>query len=147
MRGSRPFRFVNTHLEAFNEYIRFIQATELIEPPGPATGSLPVVLVGDLNSDDDTVEGADRWAYEILEIAGLVERSTDAPLSCCLGDSELGEGDGGEESDFDHQVDHVLTDDPGRVGLLSSSVTGLAPVNGFWNSDHAGLFSSLEVSP
>ena len=30
--------------------------SELVAPEGPATSSLPVVLVGDLNSDDDTVE-------------------------------------------------------------------------------------------
>ena len=35
------------------------QAAELVEPPGPATGPLPVILVGDLNSDDNTVTGAD----------------------------------------------------------------------------------------
>ncbi len=56
--------FVNTHLEAFHPMIRAAQASELVTPPGPATGPLPVVLVGDLNSDDDTVTGADRCAYQ-----------------------------------------------------------------------------------
>ena len=27
--------------------------------------------------------------------------------------------------------------------LQSSTVTGLLPVNGFWNSDHAGVISAL----
>jgi endonuclease/exonuclease/phosphatase family metal-dependent hydrolase len=147
VRGSRPFHFVNTHLEAFEAHIRAAQAGELIQPPGPATGSLPVILVGDLNSDDDTVAGEDQIAYGILQVAGLVERSTDEPLSCCLNASELGESDGGNVADFDHQVDHVMTNDPEDVQLLGSAVTGLDPVNGFWDSDHAGLFSSLEVSP
>jgi endonuclease/exonuclease/phosphatase family metal-dependent hydrolase len=147
VRGSRPFRFVNTHLEAFEAHIRAAQAGELVQPPGPATGSLPVILVGDLNSDDDTVGVEDGIAYGILQVAGLVERSTDEPLSCCLDDSELGESDGGEVGDFDHQVDHVMTNDPEEVQLLGSAVTGLNPVNEFWNSDHAGVFSSLEVSP
>jgi hypothetical protein len=26
-------------------------------------------------------------------------------------------------------------------------VTGRQPVNGFWDSDHAGVFSSLEILP
>jgi endonuclease/exonuclease/phosphatase family metal-dependent hydrolase len=143
VRGSHPFRFVNTHLEAFQPEIRAAQASELVAPGGPATSELPVVLVGDLNSDDDTVEGLDTLAYNLLLEAGMVERSTDEPLSCCLKASELGEFDGGSVADFDHQVDHIMTRDPGKVALRSSTVTGLLPVNGFWDSDHAGLFSAL----
>jgi endonuclease/exonuclease/phosphatase family metal-dependent hydrolase len=149
VRGSHSFRFVNTHLEAFDPAalvpsIRSLQAGELVAPGGPATGTLPVVLVGDLNSDDDTVEPGDRQAYLALQNAGFVERSTNVPLGCCLKSSLLAEGAGGSVADFDHQVDHVLTNDPQDITLESSEVTGLLPVNGFWSSDHAGLFSSLE---
>lgn len=144
VRGSHPFHFVNTHLEAFQPLIREAQAKELVAPGGPATSSLPVVLLGDLNSDDDTVSFPDTLAYEALLAAGMVERSTNNPLSCCLKASELGVGDGGSVTDFDHQVDHVMTNDPTDIELRSSTVTGLLPVNGFWNSDHAGVFSSLE---
>jgi endonuclease/exonuclease/phosphatase family metal-dependent hydrolase len=147
VRGSRSFRFVNTHLEAFEPHYRASQAAELVEPPGPATGPLPVILVGDLNSDDNTVTGADQWAFNILTAAGFVDRSTESPMSCCIDDSELGETDGGEVSDFDHHIDHVMTDDPDGVQLLNSEVTGRLPVNGFWDSDHAGVFSSLEILP
>jgi endonuclease/exonuclease/phosphatase family metal-dependent hydrolase len=143
VRGSHPFHFVNTHLEAFHPLVRAAQAKELVAPGGPATSSLPVVLVGDLNSDDDTVEGPDRLAYQALQAAGFVERSTDDPLSCCLNSSLLAEGAGGSVSDFDHQVDHVMTNDPADIKLERSEVTGLLPVNGFWDSDHAGLFSAL----
>jgi len=146
VRGSHPFRFVNTHLEAFHPLIRQAQAAELVAPGGPATSDWPVVLVGDLNSDDDTVEGADRLAYELLLANGMVNRSTDEPLSCCLNASEIGEFDGGSVADFDHQVDHILTRDPSTVLLRESLVTGLFPVNGFWNSDHAGVFSALRFS-
>jgi hypothetical protein len=145
VRGSHPFHFVNTHLEAFQPLIREAQAKELVAPGGPATSSLPVVLVGDLNSDDDTVVFPDTLAYEALVAAGMVERSTDNPLGCCLKSSLLGAGDGGSVADFDHQVDHVMTNDPTDITLSSSTVTGLLPVNGFWNSDHAGLFSSLRL--
>jgi hypothetical protein len=102
-----------------------------------------VVLVGDLNSDDDTVSPGDQQAYRVLLEAGLVERSTNNPLGCCLNSSLLAEGAGGSVADFDHQVDHVMTDDPEDIGLQESAVTGLLPVNGFWDSDHAGLFSAL----
>ena len=138
VRGSEPFRFVNTHLEAFNPLVRAAQAEELVAPDGPATSDLPVILVGDLNSDDG---GA---AYELLLTAGMVPISTDEPLSCCLNSSLLGE-EYGDISDFDHQVDHIMTRDPYNVLLRHSEVTGLEPVNGFWNSDHAGVFSRLRL--
>jgi hypothetical protein len=143
VRGSHPFHFVNTHLEAFHPLVRAAQAQELAAPGGPATSDLPVVLVGDLNSDDDTVEGADRLAYQALLAAGFVERSTSNPLGCCLNSSLLAEGAGGSVADFNHQVDHVMTNDPAGITLERSEVTGLLPVNGFWDSDHAGLFSAL----
>jgi endonuclease/exonuclease/phosphatase family metal-dependent hydrolase len=148
VRGSGWFRFVNTHLEAFDPAalvpsFRAKQAAELVAPGGPATSSLPVVLVGDLNSDDDTVAPGDRQAYETLIAAGMVERSTGEPLGCCLNSSLLAEGAGGSVADFDHQVDHVMTRNPAEIALQSSAVTGLLPVNGFWDSDHAGLFSAL----
>jgi hypothetical protein len=151
VRGSHSFRFVNTHLEAFDPAalvpsIRSLQAGELVAPGGPATGTLPVVLLGDLNSDDDTVEPGDQQAYNALVNAGFVERSTNVPLGCCLKSSLLTEGAGGSVADFDHQVDHVLTNDPSDITLRSSTVTGLLPVNGFWSSDHAGLFSSLRFA-
>jgi Endonuclease/Exonuclease/phosphatase family len=145
VRGSHPFRFVDTHLEAFHPLVRAAQAGELVAPGGPATSDLPVVLVGDLNSDSEEGTGTppDSLAYEVLRGAGMVERSTNDPLGCCLGRSLLGEGDGGSVADFNHQVDHIMTRDPEQVLLHHSSVTGLYPVNGFWDSDHAGLFSAL----
>jgi len=148
VRGSGRFRFVNTHLEAFDDStqvpsIRALQAGELVAKGGPATTSLPVILLGDLNSDDDTVQDGDRQAYQALVKAGMRERSTSKPLSCCLKLSLLAVGAGGSVADFDHQVDHVMTRDPKKVKLIASSVTGRQPVNGFWDSDHAGLFSSL----
>ncbi len=147
--GKSPkFRFVDTHLEAFGDpKIRAAQAKELVAKGGPADpkGKLPVVLVGDLNSDDDTVKGGDRLAYKALQKGGYVERSTDNPLGCCLNTSIL-TADRGSVKDFDHQVDHILTDRPKQVKLVSSAVTGRKPVHGFWDSDHAGLFSGLTIS-
>ena len=85
---------------------------------GPATGELPVVLLGDLNSDDDTVVPDDQQAYRVLLDAGFVERSTGDPLSCCIESSfDLTTGTAAE---FDHQVDHVLTNAPDTVRLVES---------------------------
>lgn len=150
--GNSPkFRFIDTHLEAFGDTaIREAQAKELVHKGnvGDPKGKLPVVLVGDFNSDDNTVSATngDRLAYQALTKAGYSERSTGDPLGCCL-NTDILTDEQGSVDDFDHQVDHILTDAPKQVKLSDSSVTGLAPVNGYWDSDHAGLFSTLTIAP
>ena len=151
VRGSKPFHFVNTHLEAFDneaEYpsIRAQQAAELVAPGGPATSKLPVVLVGDLNSDVKTeVKPGDGQAYRVIAKAGFRERATSKPTGCCIDSSyDLRTGSNKEMS---HKVDHILTDAPKQIKLISSAVTGRSKANGYWDSDHAGLFSSLSILP
>jgi hypothetical protein len=39
----------------------------------------------------------------------------------------------------------VMTNAPKKIKLVSGSITGLKPINGFWDSDHAGVFSTLRV--
>jgi endonuclease/exonuclease/phosphatase family metal-dependent hydrolase len=151
--GSTPFHFVDTHLESFDPQtvvpsIRALQAGELVAPSGPATSPLPVILVGDMNSDTKTaVQPGDGQAYEALVKGGMRERSTYEPLGCCLDTALLPVADGGAASQFDHKVDHIMTRDPSQIKLVSSSVTGRKPTNGFWDSDHAGLFSELKILP
>ncbi|MGN6254647.1 MAG: endonuclease/exonuclease/phosphatase family protein [Solirubrobacterales bacterium] len=149
VRGSREFHFVDTHLESFDnqaEYpsVRAQQASELVAPGGPATSKLPVILVGDLNSDVKTeVKPGDGQAYRVLTKAGFRERSTYKPLGCCIDSSyDLRTGSAAE---FDHKVDHIMTDAPKQVKLLASKVTGRQKQHGYWDSDHAGLFSTLNV--
>ncbi len=150
VRGSRPFRFVNTHLEAFDDRtaipsIRALQASELVAAGGPATGKLPVILVGDLNSDSKTDGGiGDGQAFEVMTKAGFRQRSTYKPLGCCIGGAVF-DLRGGSVAEFDHKVDHVMTNRPKKVKLVSSAITGRKQVNGYWNSDHAGVFSSLNI--
>jgi endonuclease/exonuclease/phosphatase family metal-dependent hydrolase len=57
---TKPFRFVNTHLESFNAYFRLAQATELVGGSGVTNVNKPIVLLGDLNSDpdDDSIDPA-----------------------------------------------------------------------------------------
>ena len=162
VRGSHWFRFIDTHLESYddqantptnqgtevgNGQIREAQAEELIQKGGPATGKLPVILVGDLNSDTKTpLKPGDQLADQALLNAGFMERSTYKPLSCCLDTNLLKyPSGGGKVSQFDHKVDHVMTDDPKQISLVSSTITGRQPVNGFWDSDHAGTFSVLTL--
>ena len=151
--GSTPFHFVDTHLESFDPQtvvpsIRALQAGELVAPGGPATSPLPVILVGDMNSDAKTaVQPGDGQAYEALVKGGMRERSTYEPLGCCLDTALLPVADGGAASQFGHKVDHIMTRNPSQIKLVKSSVTGRKPANGFWDSDHAGLFSELKILP
>jgi endonuclease/exonuclease/phosphatase family metal-dependent hydrolase len=148
VRKAPKFRFVNTHLEAFGEpTIREAQAKELVAPGGPLANSKKrAILVGDLNSDDDTTFGDDPLAYNALKAAGLKDRGTQKPMSCCV-KSDILTADMGSRSDFDHYIDHVMTNQPKKVRKLASSVSGLKPERGYWNSDHAGVFSKLRVKP
>ncbi|HEY6636579.1 MAG TPA: endonuclease/exonuclease/phosphatase family protein [Solirubrobacterales bacterium] len=155
----RSFHFVNTHLEAFDSQgtnqtnqgttlgkgdVRAAQAAQLVSPGGAANSTRPVILLGDMNSDDDTVaNNGDRNAYNALLAGGFTERSTANPLSCCLNDPFLV---GGPNSikDFDHQVDHVLAN-KGKIKFVKGFVDGRAPVNGLYPSDHAALTSVLKI--
>jgi Endonuclease/Exonuclease/phosphatase family len=157
LKGTKKFRFVNTHLEAFDSsgqnttntgqsvgrgQIRAAQATELVNAGGPANTTGTDILVGDINSDDDTVQpNGDRDAYNVLVAAGLLERTTANPLSCCLDDPNLVQPGG-----FDHQVDHILTDNK-KVKLVSSQVLGLSAVSGLFPADHAAIYSKLKMPP
>ena len=150
--GSRPrcgkgpwFSFTNTHFEAFDDEtetpsIRQLQATELGQPDGYAESNRPTVLVGDLNSDDNTVAPNDQKAYRALLGFGWKPRSTENPMSCCVNDLFSA-----PPSQFDHHIDHVMTRTPKRVKLLNSSVTGRQRVDGIYPSDHAGVFSKLRI--
>jgi len=145
VRGARWISFVNTHLESFSDpEIREAQAKELVDGNGPLKGRLPSVLVGDLNSDDNTVTGGDTLAYDALYHFGMRDRGTEKPLSCCIKSDILADFNG-TAADFDHHIDQIMTDRGKKVWRLKSAVTGRKPVNGFWDSDHAGVYSLLKI--
>jgi endonuclease/exonuclease/phosphatase family metal-dependent hydrolase len=155
----RSFHVVDTHLEAFDSAgsnntnqgtslgkgdVRAAQASELVGPGGPANSTRPVILLGDMNSDDDTVQpNGDRNAYAALTAGGFSERSTAVPLGCCLNDPFL-VGGPNSINDFDHQVDHVLAN-TSKIKFAKGFVDGRFPVNGLYPSDHAALTSVLKI--
>jgi endonuclease/exonuclease/phosphatase family metal-dependent hydrolase len=156
--SGHKFHFVDTHTEAFdnsqtnttnkgtsvgNGQVREEQAKELVAKGGPATSKLPVILVGDMNSDVKTeVKPGDALAYRALLDAKFVERST-SKNGCCLNADILTDG---SPKDYNHRVDHVITDAPKKVTLVSSALTGTKQAGGFWDSDHQGLVSTLKMS-
>lgn len=148
-RRSKTFRFINTHLEAFNAFVRNSQAFDLVNS-NLAETRLPVILVGDLNSDpvDDTVipvpgvpDTAENAAYLTVRDAGFRDRGITAN-TCCHDDDLLN-----ETVDFGSRIDHVLS--KGRVQRLGAQRTGANPAlrtpAGLWPSDHAGVVSRLRV--
>lgn len=157
--GSKKFRLVHTHLEAFdndplentmldtakdpptstvvsNAAVRAIQADELVE--GPAKAEIPVVLLGDINSNVPGVKPGDEKAFQRILAARFKRRSTQKPPSCCIEEN-------GTTADFDHIVDHIMGKPGRKIRLVSSSVVGRTKVNGLFPSDHAGVFSALRV--
>jgi endonuclease/exonuclease/phosphatase family metal-dependent hydrolase len=74
-RCGETFRFINAHLESFEEFLglpfpffRFAQASELLQ--GPANSGLPVVVAGDFNAD---AESPADPTYQLLLSGGLID--------------------------------------------------------------------------
>lgn len=159
--NAKWFHFVDTHFESFdsaasnptnqnttvgNGEVRQAQARELVSTNGAAKSRYPIILVGDLNSDKKTeVKPGDRLGYVAMLAAGFVERSALTPLSCCLVSPWFASPPYSLPTGFNHKVDHVMTNQPRKIKLIKAVVTGRTPVNGFWSSDHRGLFSKLRV--
>ncbi|GGI05587.1 endonuclease/exonuclease/phosphatase family protein [Egicoccus halophilus] len=142
---NREFRFVNTHFEAFDpgEVVRVQQARELLA--GPLATDLPVVVVGDVNSD--AVTGG--LAYRVLTGTGgltdawSVARPGEPGLTCCLpGDLR------GDTSTLRSRIDLVLVGDGVRV--REAERVGLDPAlrtpSGLWPSDHAGVVARVQIT-
>lgn len=147
--GGTTFRLFNTHLETqVAPPIQVAQAQELLalaraEP-------LPVMLVGDFNSD---ASGTQTPTYGMLTGAGfrdvwLETHPPDPGLTCCHAADLLN-----AEPDFNQRIDLVLA---GRgfkqrngslVGGVHATVVGDEPADrtpsGLWPSDHAGVLATL----
>jgi endonuclease/exonuclease/phosphatase family metal-dependent hydrolase len=153
--GDRRFRFVNTHLEAFSAFIRKAQASELVASGGPVDSPLPVVLVGDLNSDPDDptivpsppepAPTGNAEAYNLVAGAGFVNRGVTVDTCCHDADLLNPTASFGPLS----RIDHILTDAPARVRGLGATLIGDDPAfktpTGLWPSDHGGVVSRLRV--
>ncbi|MGH2957864.1 MAG: endonuclease/exonuclease/phosphatase family protein, partial [Solirubrobacterales bacterium] len=155
VRGGRWFHVVNTHLEADDRFgsnpsttgpqpnggIRQAQAQELLA--GPLRSKLPVVLVGDLNSDfpvhGDQISPQDTLGYLAVVGGGFTDRAiTPPPFSCCINGQMLSNPVG---PGVDHRVDHIMSNSK-RIRFRRGAVTS-SFADGLWSSDHFGVASSL----
>ncbi len=138
----KTFRFVSTHLESadISPAVQENQAIELLEQL--STTDLPVILVGDFNSDAD---GSTTDTYEILTGAGFEDawieaNPHDLGLTCCQLLSLLN-----TSSILDLRIDLILFIDDFKV--VDAVLTGASPSDitssGLWPSDHAGVVATL----
>jgi hypothetical protein len=152
--GSRSFRFVNSHFEAFSSDIALAQATELLAT-APATGR-GTVFVCDCNSDplNSSVKPFDhvphKAPYELI-----TQTFTDQWLTWRPAEQGWTSGlsetvDDPTADGFDHRIDMVfgrsasgkaLRVDRGLV--TGTSVRNRDPATGLWPSDHGGVVLRL----
>lgn len=146
MLDGRAVRVVNTHLEPLHPGIQIAQGDELLA--GPLNTTLPVVLVGDLNSVAESSEpvppGNDTPTYANLLAAGFVDAAAGKkPGFTCCQDADLAN----DTSSLTLRIDFVLM----RGGFAASAVKvvgdkrGDKTPSGLWPSDHAGVTAMLHL--
>jgi endonuclease/exonuclease/phosphatase family metal-dependent hydrolase len=157
VRGQQ-FRFVNTHLEAWGvredlsggEDLRVQQVGELLA--GPLATDLPVILVGDINSEATGAEAEETpgaAAYLALRAAGLDDpwlalRDGDDGFTCCF-DADVAVSD---PELLTSRIDVVLASDrfrPRSIDVVGDEVDDM--IEGLWPSDHAGVVATLVLDP
>jgi endonuclease/exonuclease/phosphatase family metal-dependent hydrolase len=154
----KPFRFVNTHLEAFSSFVALAQAQELAGGAASPTNRT-VVMTGDYNSDplNGTTKPGDptpHWApYRFLTgAAGFTDGWPELGVADPGWTSGLSETvDDEDTTDIDHRIDLVLAR-AGKnedVAFAHGAIVGTDPLNrspaGLWPSDHAGVV--MDVRP
>jgi hypothetical protein len=140
--GKRSFRFVTTHLEAYDPAIASKQMHQLLDSP-LASKRRSSILVGDFNSDpklgtsDDRGANRGKNAYGATLDAGffnpLKRRET-----CCFAEDLHVTG-----VRLDKWIDHVVTRP--RVKAVRSALVGASQVGGLYPSDHAGIAATLRL--
>ena len=140
-------RFVTTHLSEHSEVVRLVQIGELLA--GPLDTDLPVILVGDLNSNASAEDLANEApTYDFLTSHGFA----DVWLEVGTGHGFTARQDSdllSPESTLDQRIDLVLY--RGNLTALNSDVVGEAQEDrtssGLWPSDHAGVSAELMLLP
>ncbi|MFC3884044.1 endonuclease/exonuclease/phosphatase family protein [Bacillus songklensis] len=140
----RIFRVINTHLEPVSPVptsimVQIAQGNELLA--GPANTNLPLIVLGDLNSNTD---GTGTPTYQNFINAGFrdvwIEVGKGQGFTCCQ-DSDLLN----TVSSLSRRIDFILFKNgwkPIRANLLGEEQRDRTPT-ALWPSDHAGVVASL----
>ena len=148
-RSGRSFRFATTHLDPISSFAQQLQANEFLA--GPGSTSLPIVWVGDFNSDAEgtviTGVPSATATYQSIIAAGYVDAWSarhpwDPGFTCCQATNLMN-----PTSTLTERVDLVLTRGPFRVGKASlvGDEASDRLANGLWPSDHAGVVVTIEL--
>ncbi len=138
----RSFRLVTTHLEPSSTDVQVAQANELLQ--GPGNTDLPLVFIGDFNSDAD---GNGTPTYGNLIAAGFIDTWSqahpgDLGFTCCQDANLLN-----PTSKLSERVDLILF--RGNFSVIQADIVGDNPANrttsGLWPSDHAGVVATLRL--
>ena len=140
--GKAKFKFVNTHLESFDDgSIKKAQVEELLKKPLKGKGTH--IVVGDFNSDPAD-SGPQGEAYAAMEKAGYQRRVLPGFTFGHTADVN----DPNDAAGFDTTIDHVFVNDK-KIKLVKkgSALVGntVMTPGGLWPSDHLGVVSRLSV--
>jgi endonuclease/exonuclease/phosphatase family metal-dependent hydrolase len=140
-------RIVSTHLEPIlhpqlSPIIQELQADELLN--GPGNTNLPVVFIGDFNSNAD---GTGTATYSKIINAGFIDAWTIAGegngFTCCQAENLLN-----PNSSLDERIDFIFfrgNFDVKDIVLVGNSQDDRT-ISGLWPSDHAGVVASLKLN-
>jgi endonuclease/exonuclease/phosphatase family metal-dependent hydrolase len=134
-------RIVSTHLEPLSPIIQGLQADELLN--GPGNTHLPVVFIGDFNSNAD---GTGTPTYTKLIDAGFIDAWTikgkGNGFTCCQADDLLN-----NDSSLTERTDLMMFRGEFKVKdieLVGNSQNDRT-ISGLWPSDHAGIVATLKL--
>ena len=147
--GGRSFRFATTHLDPFSGAAQRAQAAEFLAGPGNTT--LPIIWVGDFNSDAEGTSITDvvpaTATYGSIITSGFSDTwkakyPADPGFTCCHAADLLN-----QTSTLTKRIDLVLTRGPFGVeeaSIVGDEVADKLP-SGLWPSDHAGVVVTLKL--
>jgi hypothetical protein len=142
--AGREYYIVSTHLETAENspVIQEAQAAEVMEAIGGI--QLPIILLGDLNSDADgtTTTSYNDFLAEGFTDAWTMMGNTGSASTCCqLADLS------NASSSLNRRIDFVLL--KGSYEVLMIKRVGADPEDrtaaGLWPSDHAGLSARVQL--
>jgi endonuclease/exonuclease/phosphatase family metal-dependent hydrolase len=142
LEGSK-FRLIETHLESLSPAVQTGQAKELIT--GPAKVELPVIMVGDFNSNADTNAPGAATTYAQLIAEGFEDvwttlKGKTLGDTCCQHANLLN-----VNSELNGRIDLIFI--RGGAKPIDVKLVGEQPANrttsGLWPSDHAGVVATL----
>lgn len=140
--GGRAFRFVNTHLEVYDEATRDAQRDELLDvlgdEPGDELGAGAVVVVGDFNATPE------RLAMPADLVDAWVAGGGPGPGHTCGQAADLAN----PVSALSQRIDYVFVR---GLDVVGCTVVGADPedrtVPGrLWPSDHAAVLAELSLA-